>query len=270
MWVGSHNWTNRALLGLNIESSLVVRCKATSALFLAVASYLEQVKSICEVFDPERVDFYKRLQGNREKEERPAPFIELEGPDAGNWKEAPSRCSAQTPASFESSGALRDIHLSVFDESYTTESIYTAQVLQAGVMAAYTRLAAGLNFSVRWHAFRRGKRLPRLLPVGIVDKDVMQNARYFVTLSVMRLDPTVRAFDRPSRTAVWKKVGAALSRLLRRIAPEDSKLLFEDRSPVVRRPVQYDEVTPKEPTLFERRELPEHGLVVRKLLRRRE
>jgi hypothetical protein len=61
-------------------------------------------------------------------------------------------------------GAFRDIYLSMFDESDGTEYIYTAKVLQVGVMKAYIPRAAGLNFSVRRHAFRRGRRLPRLLP----------------------------------------------------------------------------------------------------------
>lgn len=39
LWVGSHNWTKRAILGLNVEASLVVRLKDSSPLFAAAAEY---------------------------------------------------------------------------------------------------------------------------------------------------------------------------------------------------------------------------------------
>ena len=50
LWVGSHNWTRRALIGLNIESSLLVRLTDTSSLLRDSLDYLEEVKSICKVF----------------------------------------------------------------------------------------------------------------------------------------------------------------------------------------------------------------------------
>src|SRR5688500_5235303 len=39
LWVGSHNWTNRGLLGLNVEASLVVRLRDWSPLFRAATEY---------------------------------------------------------------------------------------------------------------------------------------------------------------------------------------------------------------------------------------
>jgi len=269
LWVGSHNWTNRALLGLNIESSLVVRCQTSSALFAEAASYLEQIKSICEVFDSERVDFYKRLQGDRHDEEPSFPFIELEGDEAGNLAGSAITVFGTNAVELRELGALREVYLSIFDEADGTEHIYTAQVLQSGVMAAYTPLAGGLNFPIRRHAFRLGRRLPILLPAGYVSSDVMQKAHYFVTLNVMHLETGARALDRPTRTTVWQKVGVALSRLLQRVSPEDSLILFPNRRPIVRQPAPYEHVAPQVPTLFERRALPEHRLVLRKILRSR-
>jgi hypothetical protein len=37
LWVGSHNWTNRAILGLNVEASLVIRVRDTAPPFRAAA-----------------------------------------------------------------------------------------------------------------------------------------------------------------------------------------------------------------------------------------
>ena len=40
LWVGSHNWTKRALLRLNVEAILVVRLKVSSQLCGEAAEYL--------------------------------------------------------------------------------------------------------------------------------------------------------------------------------------------------------------------------------------
>jgi phosphatidylserine/phosphatidylglycerophosphate/cardiolipin synthase-like enzyme len=61
LWVGSHNWTKRALLGLNVEASLVVRLKDSSPLFTAASNYLAHMKAIAEPFDLAKVDIYKAL-----------------------------------------------------------------------------------------------------------------------------------------------------------------------------------------------------------------
>jgi hypothetical protein len=81
LWVGSHNWTNRALYGLNVEASLVVMLRDSSRLFLDVFDYLGKIRGICDEFDPSKVDFYKQLQ---QKAQRADFVIELEGRDAAN------------------------------------------------------------------------------------------------------------------------------------------------------------------------------------------
>jgi PLD-like domain len=96
LWVGSHNWTKRALLGLNVESSLVVKLSDSSSLFCEAVQYLEEIKGICEVFDPSRVELYKQLQGWAEQTVR---SIELEALDADALGEHQSRYSERTQAS---------------------------------------------------------------------------------------------------------------------------------------------------------------------------
>jgi len=44
LWIGSHNWTNRSVLGLNVEASLVVRLRDSSSLFCEAAGYLQKIK----------------------------------------------------------------------------------------------------------------------------------------------------------------------------------------------------------------------------------
>jgi phosphatidylserine/phosphatidylglycerophosphate/cardiolipin synthase-like enzyme len=47
LWVGSHNWTNRASLGLNLEASIVIRLRDTARLFRAANGYPAEMKQIC-------------------------------------------------------------------------------------------------------------------------------------------------------------------------------------------------------------------------------
>ncbi len=77
--VGSHNWTKRALLGLNVEASLVVRAKQTSRVVAAAADYLARTQAIAEPFDLAKVDVYRQLQ--RRMTTALTPVMELEAED---------------------------------------------------------------------------------------------------------------------------------------------------------------------------------------------
>ena len=79
LWVGSHNWTNRALLGLNVEASLVVTLAADSRLLAEASTYLDHARAISSAFDPSQADYYKQLQ--RMIPVETAPVIELEADD---------------------------------------------------------------------------------------------------------------------------------------------------------------------------------------------
>jgi hypothetical protein len=156
----------------------------------------------------------------------------------------------------------------VFDESTAKEHLYSANVLQSGLMPGYTSAASGLSFRARRYAFRQGRKFPKLLPIEEVSDDVLQHAAYFVALEVGSLDMTKQAFDPPLREDVWETVGKDASPLLRRLSPEDIHLLFRGRPPVVKRPADYREA-PRIANLDERRILLEHKLIVRKILRPR-
>jgi len=62
IWNGSHNWTNNALCGPNIESSTRIIAPKNDPYCWDVLQYLEMIKSICEPFDPRNIPLYKMLQ----------------------------------------------------------------------------------------------------------------------------------------------------------------------------------------------------------------
>jgi len=62
LWVGSHNWTNRAILGLNVEASLAIRLRDRAPLFRAAAGYLAMIKRISARSTPRRLTCTKRYR----------------------------------------------------------------------------------------------------------------------------------------------------------------------------------------------------------------
>jgi hypothetical protein len=63
IWLGSHNFTRRAILGINIESSFLITTTKDNKIYKDVLTYLDFIKENCIPFNTEDVDFYKLLQG---------------------------------------------------------------------------------------------------------------------------------------------------------------------------------------------------------------
>jgi hypothetical protein len=224
LWVGSHNWTNRALCGLNVESSLVVRLADSSSLFCNAAEYLEKVKGICESFDLARVDFYKQLQ--RKEIAREIPTIELEASDSGALEGSSVTVFGTDAEELRELGALSNVQLQVFDPSCGEPCLYWVSVTQSGLMPTARPLATHLSFPPIRYAFRYGKRFPKLLDVSEVSEDVLQGASYFVTLDVDEYRRDMEALEPPERVDAWEEVEPAASPLIDRLNAQDIKLLF--------------------------------------------
>ena len=63
LWVGSHNWTERALGGINVELSAVLGLRQGSTLYERAESDLEAARQRCVQCRPDLRDLYRRLQG---------------------------------------------------------------------------------------------------------------------------------------------------------------------------------------------------------------
>lgn len=64
LWLGSHNFTQFALSGLNFESSVLIETEQNSELYQNAKKYIENIKNSRAVvkFDPQDLDIYKALQ----------------------------------------------------------------------------------------------------------------------------------------------------------------------------------------------------------------
>jgi len=267
LWVGSHNWTNRALIGLNIESSLVIQMKDSSRLFFEAVEYLDKVKNVCEVFDLNRVEFYKELQQNID--ERTVPVIEVEASTADSLSGMEISIFGTDDQDLKELGTVRrKVFLSATEnDGSESEFVYPARIVQTGELNSANPASGRLDFSPRRYAFRSGRRLPELLQKSNVGRNLVNSARYYVTLQLAEPDNSLK-FEYPrGRSATWEITDEERSPLIRRLGAADLALLFRGREPRLKMPVQAKfESTAL--TLYERRSMPERNFLTRRVLRR--
>jgi hypothetical protein len=267
LWVGSHNWTNRAILGLNVEASLVVTLRDDSPLLAQAAGYLEQVRTITQAFEPACVDFYKQLQHPVTGDV--VPVIELEADDAEAFADVVIALFGTDAADLNELGTVgRNLHVSLSDPDSKTEYLYPATILHSGLLAADDEAAGGVSFSPRRHAFRQGRRFPVVMPEGPIGADVLNQASYFVTLHLARVNWSIIAEPVPPKPGAWSPADPHDSPLLDRLDATARTLLFRGRAPRVKRP-RGETPTFDDVDLATRKRQSERGLVTKRVLRPR-
>jgi hypothetical protein len=268
LWVGSHNWTNRALMGLNIESSLVIQMRDSARLFFEAVEYLEKVKSVCEVFDLNKVEFYKELQRNID--ERTVPVIEVEASGANGLSGMEISIFGTNDQDLKELGTVhRKVFLSATENDRSeAEFVYPARIIQAGELNSANPSAGRLDFSPRRYAFRSGRRLPELLQKSNVSRSLVDSAKYYVTLQLGAPDNSLK-FDYPrGKSATWEVTEEERSPLIRRLASDDLAVLFRGREPRLKLPVRTESES-SALTLYEKRNMPERSFLTRRVLKKR-
>ncbi len=274
LWVGSHNWTRRAILGLNVEYSVVLTLNATSSLFCEAAEYLQEIKSICEPFDLGKVDYYKELQ--KFIDEPTVPVIEVEAGEADRLSGLEVTIFGTDAEDLKELGTVRrKVYLSATENDGTeSEFVYPAAITQVGALNSPNPRAGSVSFSARRYAHRLGRRLPELLFVQEVPESTTANAEYYVTLELQQRDASVW-FDYPrGRRGTWMWSEEEASPLIRRLGGEEIATLFRGRQPSLRIPTDDSQsgVEAESPRyllpLSERRNLLERSFVTRRVIRR--
>lgn len=235
LWVGSHNWTKRAILGLNVEASLVVRLKDSSPLFGAASEYLAHMKAIAEPFDVAKVDFYKALQ--RKMTSGLTPVIELEAEDGASASDTTITVFGTDRKDLARLGTVRrEVHVALLDPYSDAQLLYPATILHSGLLPASNAAAGGISFSPRRYAYRKGRQFPALRRSGPVDPEVLTAAEYFVTVQLGALQPQLAVEYPAPRAAAMEEVPEEASPVLRRLDADARSQLFGRREVKVRRP----------------------------------
>lgn len=263
LWVGSHNWTPRALSGLNIEASVVFLLTREAALYTRTKQFLEEICSLCEPFDLSSRSYYKWLQG--QTTEDPVWVLDLQG-------ELAPRLSGERVTVFETSEAQyrnlrnvdKDLIVSALEQDSGQECLYQATITDTGRLEG-----AGVTFGARIHGVHTGRGRPTVAGPVVPEASAVAAACAWATVQVKEPLPlTFALFEMPpvERWQVTKD-----DAFERRVASEDRKLFLKPGRSLVSRAV------PK--AVYEGRRQPaaeaamlmvEHELVRRMVIRKRE
>jgi len=62
IWIGSHNWTDRALSGINIETSIEIKTAKDGPVYKQIESLLRSIKNKCHKVNSDLEEIYKNIQ----------------------------------------------------------------------------------------------------------------------------------------------------------------------------------------------------------------
>jgi len=233
LFIGSHNATKRALFGVNVESSLVVTMTQGCSLYQQAETYLEMIAQRCDLLDPDRIAYYEWLQG-------------LDGSD--------NVLELETSSGLPSPGDLitllgteradhrnlkkvdQSIYVSVTPTHTDVETFFTSSIEETGHLGG-----TSTNFGRRIWAFRDGKKMPVLQPVGDIPDRYYKRASYYVTVKLIeRLPESTRAFEPPDRKDKWEVDEQEMQGI--EMPPRKYSGKRGDRPPRIRRASQKREV----------------------------
>jgi hypothetical protein len=207
LWIGSHNATQRALFGVNIEASILIKLERTSTLYKDAEQFIESVRERCTLMDPNLTDYYKWLQSGAELERA----IELEDElDKSAVNETFTLFGSLEEDYQQLSKVNRQVLVSLTAQTSHRERLYWGRVVQTGELAGHP----SLDFSPRRYAYRKDRRLPVLLKPAAIPHEVRKNSYYFVTLKLERELPPESAAYAPLGKAWVETKGEALTQRL--------------------------------------------------------
>lgn len=238
LWIGSHNWTVPALIGPNTELSISIRLTAGAPLYLEAKHKIEDIRdNYCQPFDLTRISYYKTLQTAYEKDTAIKYVVELEGDDVRNLYGQLICVFGTESDDFDAvSSVNKRIFFSVYDSGGMEKYLYSAKVLQTGLLASANPVAGGLALSKRRYAYTVGRSFPYLKPADIPASDVLDNAHFFANFEILEfLTSNYKLYDSfhvSKKTSRWAK--SEMDPALDKMRPEfidlfyDSKIQFHD------------------------------------------
>lgn len=225
LWVGSHNWTPRALEGVNVEYSLIVSVRQDSHIYTEAEQYLENIRrNLCQIVNPALETYYLMLQG---QDESPAVTMELEGEGASTLENQRITIFGTDPDELVQVNRVgRALYVVVTDSLTSRQFVYESNILQTGLLTASDAAAGGISFSERRYAFRLGKTYPRIETAGVPPTTTIDAAHYFITL-FLYLKASIQLLE-PAKKNLWET--SSNSSFTERL-DERAKLLFGKRQP---------------------------------------
>ena len=179
IWVGSHNGTRRALLGLNFEFATLITCERGSDLHLKALRFIDEIRNISVVFQQSEIDLYRTIQGGLQID----AFIELQEPTVSHLanRSIISIFGTRQTDYAQLQKVGKSIYVSITDSGTGAEAIYKASIDQTGYLDKHRK---DLKFDPRRFAVKDGASIPVLENKQAIPTGIYAKCKYFVTLKI--------------------------------------------------------------------------------------
>lgn len=176
LWIGSHNATSRAMLGINFECAVLTSLEKSSQAYLQVMQHLHAIRKSSTAFNLDDVGRYRSLQGGWGAD----GFIEaLDNTQSAIANGTEIGIFGNIPDDHQQLKKVgKRLYLALTQSATGKETFYEAEITQSG------KLNGGLSFGDRRYALRFSPQIPTLGTVSKVSSDVLRQASYFVTLRI--------------------------------------------------------------------------------------
>jgi hypothetical protein len=235
IWVGSHNWTGRALTGLNVEASIVISTHQGSSIYSRIEDFLEHTKKRATAFNPHRVSFYKQLQ--RGITAGGSSTIEIEGPKADSLNGKRLLILVDDPKTIDISklnNGSRHI-IEITDSDTSKVFLYESVVYQLG----YFKDPGSNTFLGNRYAHRKGLHLPFLMTKTSPPQKIIDKSHSFVRIEITNsLPPGSQALPLPEDNDLWETSESNYD-IRKKFLADDWKLLGTSprrKKPLIERP----------------------------------
>lgn len=266
LWVGSHNWTARALSGLNFEASTITNLSITSDLYQSAENLLNSIRSACVLFDPDLVDYYKWLQG--QNIEGVEWIVDLEGENAGNFSGERISLFLNSDQDFRNLKKVdKIIKLSVQESGSGQVYLYEARIMDTGYVKK-----SGLDYGNRYYAFHSGKITPTIEGPAVPQTSKIKKTKFWATVEITSAAPNLQpdfvgadflGLPDQARWLIQKN-----DPFESRVNDEDRFLFIKSSKPLIQRPLSAEAFKGNVPSKLEINHLKQKQLGEKPLIRK--
>jgi len=197
LWVGSHNMTIRALLGINKEASLIITLSKDDELFRKVNEYLKSLRDICIPFDIKQIEYYKWLQG---KFENSVLFLKMFTHNLSELRQPNATVQLIGLDNF-GFGPLKTINKDVFlivDDGYNS-TVFRSEILLVGEVDKTNAASYDIDFHPMMHAFIQKGIGPFIMPVNKynITGNEIKKYHYYVNIQIKKELPKLNYIEVP-------------------------------------------------------------------------
>lgn len=198
LWIGSHNFTSRALYGANTEASVSIRIRRDSNLYKEAESFLHKIRARSVWFDLEDVDYYRLLMGNysedllsrllrvNDKRILMRKAIDLVGHNVMELHgQTIQLIGINTGHLMELNRSNQLLIIAALDMESNQECIYVAKVRQAGIIDPKNKKLYGTSTEPRRYALLGRNAIGFLQKEDTIEENLLNYSDYFVNLVVL-------------------------------------------------------------------------------------